>query len=97
MKRSITRWENSDPDKMADQSRAAIFFAFQDAKADILELEEKTERMKSVLRRIGWPNRGSADDLAGIGEFAAEIQATWAIEDLEANVRVSAPARKEGI
>jgi hypothetical protein len=42
--------------------------------------------MAAMLLRIGWPARGSKDDMATIGDFAGEIQATWKYEDLEANV-----------
>jgi hypothetical protein len=39
MKRTIERWRDCDPRMMAfEQSDAAKFYAFQDAKADILEL-----------------------------------------------------------
>lgn len=38
MQRSIDQWAQCDPKAMANQSQAAIAFAFEDAKADIAEL-----------------------------------------------------------
>jgi hypothetical protein len=40
LNRSIETWEKCDPAAMAKQSEAAIMFAFQDARADILKLNE---------------------------------------------------------
>ena len=46
MNRSIDQWRNCNPDAMAyRQSPAAIFFAFQDARADILALYALAERV----------------------------------------------------
>ena len=40
MKRKIEQWRNCEPAAMATQSQAALTFAFEDAKADILALHE---------------------------------------------------------
>ena len=70
---------------MTEQSPAAICYAFEDAQADIVELAEQLERMKLLLSRIAYPARNTPDDFADLNMFAAEIQATWSMEDLEAN------------
>lgn len=44
LQRSIEQWRSSDPVAMAEQSKAAIYFAFQDARADILALAEALKR-----------------------------------------------------
>jgi hypothetical protein len=38
MKRKIEQWRGCEPEAMAGQSKAAITYAFEDAKADIIEL-----------------------------------------------------------
>lgn len=38
MKRNIDRWRGCDPTAMARQSEAAIVYAFEDARSDILAL-----------------------------------------------------------
>lgn len=41
LRRSIERWRNCDPATMATQSPAAVAFAFEDAKHDILALSHR--------------------------------------------------------
>ena len=77
---------------MMEQSPAAICYAFEDAQADIIELAEQLERMNLLLSRIAYPARNTPDDFADLNMFAAEIQATWSMEDLEANVQTEGPA-----
>lgn len=69
------------------QSPAAIRYAFEDAQADIVELADQLERMKLMLSRIAYPRRGTGDEFGDVGMFASEIQATWSMEDLEANAK----------
>jgi hypothetical protein len=76
---------------MTEQSPAAIHYAFEDAQADIIELAEQLERMKLLLSRIAYPARNTPDDFADLNMFAAEIQATWSMEHLKANVKEHAP------
>jgi hypothetical protein len=40
MRRSIDQWRGCDPKAMATQSEAALTYAFEDARADILALHE---------------------------------------------------------
>ena len=75
MKRTVSVWKNSDPATMAKQSEAAIMYAFQDAKEDIL-------RMADMLRIIGYPilNTYEEDmDLADIKEF---VRTNFSLEEL---------------
>lgn len=53
MKRTIEQWRDCSPRIMAQQmSRAAIQYALEDAKADILELHAEIERLTDVLRTL---------------------------------------------
>lgn len=46
MKRKIEQWRNCDPRAMVmEQSQAALIFAMQDAKADILELHDALRQL----------------------------------------------------
>ena len=52
MKRSIERWQGCDPTTMAyEQSREAIKNAFDEAKADILELHKDAARYQWLRSR----------------------------------------------
>ena len=41
------------------------------------------KRASSILRKIGYPKRGSSEEITDIYSFAKEIQATWTCEQLE--------------
>jgi len=50
MNRTIKQWANCDPKAMAvNQSEAARYFAFKDAKSDILNLHRKNQIMLCAL------------------------------------------------
>ena len=50
MKRAIQQWRNCDPGAMvAHQSQAALTYALEDAKADILQLHGALERAERKL------------------------------------------------
>ena len=50
MKRTIEQWRNCDPAHMATaMSPAAIRFALEDAKADILELHQQLQYAQQAL------------------------------------------------
>lgn len=49
LKRSVETWRASDPRPMSLQSTAAIEYAFQDAKADILSLADTTETLRAEV------------------------------------------------
>lgn len=86
MKREIDRWKNCDPKAMAfEQSDAAIFFAFQDAKADILELHEENARLREVMRIIAYPRRGTHEEGYGIMDMAKLIQSAYTVEQLSSD------------
>lgn len=54
LRRKIEQWRNGDPEAMAtQQSRAAIFYAFQDARADILALYALAERVACLNPAAG--------------------------------------------
>lgn len=42
-----------------------------------------TTEMKTMLARIAYPARGTADETADISTFAAEIQQRWSLEYLQ--------------
>lgn len=51
MKRKIEQWRNCEPAAMANQSQAALTYAFIDAKADILALHEAIDDIRRVMER----------------------------------------------
>ena len=53
MKRTIQQWSNCSPEVMAKTlSEAALVFALQDAKSDILELHRKCQKAASELASV---------------------------------------------
>lgn len=83
MKRNIEQWRNCDPSKMThDQSDAAKQFAFEDAKADILELYNENARLRNVMRIIAYPKRGTHEESYGLMDMAKLIQSSYTAEDL---------------
>lgn len=59
---------------MAEMSSAAIQFAFEDAKHDILALA-------TLLCKAGYPRRGTSEQTQDIYEFAEKVQALISHED----------------
>lgn len=63
MKRTIEQWKNCDPKAMArEMSEAAQMFAFEDAKADILELHSAVIRCQEALDEISELAAWQSDD-----------------------------------
>lgn len=52
MKRTIQQWRDSVPAAMAEMSKSAQAFAFDDAKSDILELHRKLEAAQSHANQL---------------------------------------------
>jgi len=75
MERSVERWRKSEPESMAGQSKAAIAYAFSDAKSDILAMAE-------ILRIAAYPRRGTQEENLTIFELAEMIQAKFKYDDL---------------
>lgn len=48
----------------------------------LIEKPDKAEDMMTMLCRIGYPQRGTSDEVATIEKFAAEIQAKWSLDEL---------------
>jgi hypothetical protein len=84
MKRTIEQWQNCDPNAMAhNQSDAAKAFAFEDAKADILELYAENKRIRRVMQIIAYPRRGTHEEGYGIMDMAKLIQSAFTAEYLD--------------
>lgn len=84
MKREIGVWKNCDPAAMAhNQSDTAKQFAFEDAKADILELYEENKRLRRVMQIIAYPRRGTHEEGYGIMDIAKLIQSAYTSEYLD--------------
>lgn len=75
MKRQAEIWAKCDPKAMATQSEAAIMYAFQDAKDDILKMAE-------ALKVIGYPRRGTGEEAMDLDDIAKYVQANFSIDDL---------------
>ena len=83
LNRAIDQWKNCDPTKMAtEQSDAAIMYAFQDAKHDILELYKENLKLKNIARVIAYPCRGTHEEGYGLMDLAKILQATYTAEYL---------------
>jgi hypothetical protein len=83
MRRSIETWANCDPKAMAyNQSAAAVQFALEDARADILELHADMLRFKNIARAIAYPQRGTHEETYGLTDFIKLIQSAYSAEDL---------------
>jgi len=84
MKRTIEQWKNCDPNAMAhNQSDAAKAFAFEDAKADILELYAENKRIRRVMQIIAYPRRGTHEEGYGIMDVSKLIQSAFTAEYLD--------------
>ena len=65
MKRTIEEWKNCEPNAMAySMSNAAKMYAFEDAKADILEMHSENLRLRNIVRAIAYPQRGTPEEEA---------------------------------
>lgn len=83
MKRTIEHWKNCSPKAMAfEQSQAAQKFAFEDAKADILELYAENLRLRNIARAIAYPMRGHHEEGYGLMDFAKLLQSAYTAEQL---------------
>lgn len=83
MKRSIEQWKHCDPRAMAyNQSEAAVMFALQDAKADILALHAENMRLRNIARAIAYPQRGTPEEGYGLMDFAKLLQSAYTADQL---------------
>lgn len=74
-------WRRGD-DSIEQPEPKAIGDAL-DAICDIAEhLSRENARMRQVLLRISYPETGTPDEHADIGDFAGEIQEKWSFEEL---------------
>jgi molecular chaperone GrpE (heat shock protein) len=83
MNRSIERWSVCSPLAMANQSNAAIKYAFEDARHDILELHDQLRRAKNLLKIAAYPRRGTNEESMLMIDYAELIQSVYTIEQLE--------------
>ena len=77
MKRTFEQWNNCDPKAMAQQSEAAIRFAFEDAKADLLKMAE-------ALRTIAFPKRGEPESYWDQYDIGRYVEANFSRDDIGA-------------
>jgi hypothetical protein len=83
MKRTIDQWKSCVPRAMAyEQSQAAQQFAFEDAKADILELHKENLRLRNIARAIAYPQRGHHEEGYGLMDFAKLLQSAYTADQL---------------
>lgn len=83
MKRSIDRWRFCLPSAMSTQSKAAVTYAFEDARHDILELTDQNLRLRELLKMAAYPKRGTEEENMDIQRFADIVQSIYTIEQLE--------------
>lgn len=84
MNRSIERWKACLPSAMTQQSTAAITYAFEDARHDIIELADQNARLRSLLMIAAWPKRGTEEEEAmDINTFAEMVRCIYTFEQLE--------------
>lgn len=83
MKRTIESYRNCDPKCMSTgQSDIAKRYAFEDMKADILELYNENQRLKNVMRIIAYPRRGTHEEGYNLMDMAKLIQSAYTAEEL---------------
>jgi hypothetical protein len=83
----IQKFRDEEEYLLLDKSSRALggAIAYGDmatALAKLIEKPDKVEDMMTMLCRIGYPQRGTSDEVATIETFAAEIQARWSLEEL---------------
>jgi len=83
MNRSIDRWKACLPSAMAQQSKAAITYAFEDARHDIIELHDQNARLRSLLMIAACPRRGTEEESMDINSFAEMVRGIYTFEQLE--------------
>lgn len=83
MNRPIERWQVCSPSAMSKQSLAAITYAFEDARHDILELHEQNKRLRALLMAAAYPRRGTEEESMTIHDFAQLVQSIYAPDQLE--------------
>ena len=83
MNRSIERWKVCLPSAMAKQSEAAITYAFEDARHDIIELADQNARLRGLLKIAAYPRRGTEEEAMDICAFATMVQDIYTSEQLE--------------
>lgn len=83
MRRSIEQWKVCNPKAMAyEQSPAAIMYAFEDAKADVLDLHAENLRLRNIARAIAYPQRGTPEEAYNLMDFAKILQSAYTAEQL---------------
>ena len=83
MKRTIEEWKNCEPNAMAySMSNAAKMYAFEDAKADILEMHSENLRLRNIARAIAYPQRGTPEEEYDLMDFAKLLQSAFTAEQL---------------
>lgn len=83
MKRTIEQWRSCDPRSMAHkQSDTAKQYAFEDAKADILELYAECLRFKNIARIVAYPKRGTEEESYSMMDLAKMLQSAYTAEQL---------------
>lgn len=83
MNRSIERWKVCLPSAMAQQSTAAITYAFEDARHDIIELADQNARLRSLLMIAAFPRRGTEEEAMNIFTFGEMVRGIYTQEQLE--------------
>lgn len=67
LERKLTGWKDCSPKAMSQMSTAAIQFAFEDARKDILTLAR-------LLCEAGYPHRGTEEENRDMIAFAKRVQ-----------------------
>ena len=65
-----------------NQSDIAKQFAFEDARADILELHAENLRLRNVMRVIAYPCRGTREESYNLMDMTKLIQSAYTAEQL---------------
>jgi hypothetical protein len=65
-----------------NQSDYAKQFAFEDMKADIIELYNENARLRNMMRIIAYPKRGTVEEFYSIIDIAELIQSAYTAEHL---------------
>lgn len=83
MKRTIEQYRKCNPQAMAhEQSDNAKQFAFEDMRADILELHRELMRFKNIARAIAYPQKGTLEEGYSLMDFAKLLQSAYNADQL---------------
>lgn len=83
LRRTIDSCRKCSPKAMAyEQSPAAIFYAIDDMRHDIIALYEENEKMRKLLQVVACPRRGTDEETMASTELSKMILKNFSVSFL---------------